>query len=38
MIAFNSQQQHAIDSDSHRILVSAVPGSGKTATLIGRVV
>ena len=38
MFAFNSQQQHAIDSDSHRILVSAVPGSGKTATLIGRVV
>ena len=35
---FTPQQQQVIDEDSAHLVVSAVAGSGKTATLIGRLV
>ena len=36
-IAFTEEQKKVIDSDSKRLLVLSCAGSGKTATIIGRI-
>jgi uncharacterized protein (TIGR00375 family) len=36
-VAFNTEQQHALRSGPHPVLVLAGPGTGKTRTLLGRI-